>query len=86
MTVRKGDRTANNLHGLKLKVSYTSLCNRYRLVSHPFVDLTVLKARSNEIVAIQPEIALFGSLKAIDVSIRMTIGLRSLIIAQVASQ
>lgn len=31
-------------------------------------DLTVLKARSNEITAIQPEIALFGSLKVVDVS------------------
>ena len=84
--MRKGDRTANNLHGLRLKVSYVSLYKRYRLLSHPFADRTVLKARSNEIVSIQPEIALFGSLKAIDVSIRMTIGLRSLIIAQVASQ
>ena len=31
-------------------------------------DLVVLKARSNEIVAIQPELSLFGSLKVIDVS------------------
>ena len=30
-------------------------------------DLVVLKARTNEIVAIQPEISLFGSLKTIDV-------------------
>ena len=31
-------------------------------------DLAILKAWSNEIVEIQPEIALFGSLKVIDVS------------------
>lgn len=32
-------------------------------------DLMVLKARGNEIVTIQPELSLFGSLKVIDVSI-----------------
>ena len=32
-------------------------------------DLEVLKARSNEIVELQPELALFGSLKTVDVSI-----------------
>lgn len=31
-------------------------------------DLVVLKARSNEIVELQPELSLFGSLKTIDVS------------------
>lgn len=31
-------------------------------------DLVVLKARSNDMVAIQPEISLFGSLKTLDVS------------------
>jgi hypothetical protein len=32
-------------------------------------DLMVLKARTNEIVAVQPEISLFGSLKTVDVRI-----------------
>ena len=32
-------------------------------------DLVVIKARSNEIVELQPELSLFGSLKTIDVSL-----------------
>ncbi len=32
-------------------------------------DLMVLKARGNEIVALQPELSLFGSLTVIDVSL-----------------
>lgn len=33
-------------------------------------DLVVLKARSNEIVELQPELSLFGSLKTIDASLK----------------
>ena len=32
-------------------------------------DLEVLKARLNEIVELQPELALFGSMKTLDVSV-----------------
>lgn len=32
-------------------------------------DLEVLKARTNDIIELQPELALFGSMKTLDVSL-----------------